>query len=483
VDDVAGYRVLRTAGHGERARLLIGFDEGHTVVLKVAGVDDPAVSIEIEALSRAAGDHVVALDDVASDARESVLVLERLPGGTLTELLERRGALEAGEAVTILAPLVLTLDRIHAAGVAHGGLSPSAICFRDDGAPVLTGFGRAELFGPGAPEVVRETIGGVVADRDALRAVTALVLGRVAGERAIAAHRLAEHLPDVSPDALGAALFGLATPAPVRFGADDVDPGATRLGEPQEAVAPDAEASAHLPPWILALLPDHLRDRVTEVLTQAHRLWSGWRPARRRLVLAAVAAGLTVFVAVALVPAGPAEPTSAPPTSSPSPVADSSESALPEDPVEAAVLLLEARGRCLRELSALCLDDVVQPGSAAYDDDVALIRAVHDGGEYPAGAIAAGTPVLVERLGDSALLDLPAGSEPSSILILRTTNGWRIRGYLENPAPEASAVSEEAGQIPRLEAKSPLSRRALTAPRKRAASAPSTMRWSYDSAR
>lgn len=445
VEDVAGYRVLRTAGHGDRARLLLGFDEGRTVVLKVAAVDDPAVTVEIDALSRAAGDHVVVLDDVASDARESVLVLERLPGGTLTELLERRGALDAGEAVTILAPLVLTLDRIHAAGVAHGGLSPSAICFRDDGAPVLTGFGRAELFAPGSPEVVRETVAGVLADRDAVRAVTTLVLGRVAGERAGAARRLAEQLPDVSPDALGAALFGLATPAPVRFEADDLDPGATRVGETQEAVEPEAETSTLLPPWILALLPDPFRERVPELLTRMLGVWSGWRPARRRLVLGAAAAALTVFVAVALVPSGPVEPMSARPSSSPAPVTDPPEPTLPEDPVEAAALLLTARERCLRDLSALCLDDIVQPGSAAYDEDVALIRAVQDGGEYPARTIAAGDPVLVERLGDSVLLDLPAGSDPGSILLLRTTNGWRIRGYLENPASEAPAVSDEAG--------------------------------------
>lgn len=445
MDDVAGYRVLRTAGHGERARLLLGFDEGHTVVLKVTDVDDPAVPIEIEALSRAAGDHVVSLDDVASDARDSVLVLERLPGGTLTELLERRGALEAGEAVTILAPLVLTLDRIHAAGVAHGGLSPSAICFRDDGAPVLTGFGRAELFGPGSPEVVRETIAGVVADRDSLRSITALVLGRVAGERATAARRLAEQLPDVAADALGSALFGLATATPVRFEAEHVEPGTTRVGEPQPTEGPEAKTSVRLPPWLLALLPDPLRERVTEVLAAVHRVWSGWQPSRRRLVLGAGAAALTVFVAVALVPGAPAEPTSARPTSSSAPIADPTGSTLPEDPVEAAVLLLEARERCLRDLSALCLDDVVQPGSAAHDDDVALIRAVQDGGEYPVGVIAAGTPELVERLGDSVLLDLPAGSDPASILLLRTTNGWRIRGYLGDPALDAPAVSGEAG--------------------------------------
>jgi hypothetical protein len=115
---------------------------------------------------------------------------------------------------------------------------------------------------------------------------------------------------------------------------------------------------------------------------------------------------------------------------------------LPDDPVAAANLLLAARERCLRDLSLLCLDEVVQPGSAAYADDAALIRAVQGGAEYPDGVIAEGDPVLVEQLGDAVLLDLPPGSEPASVLLLRTTNGWRIRQYLNNEYLDAPAVAD-----------------------------------------
>lgn len=445
MEDVAGYRVLRSAGHGDRARLLLGFDDGRTVVLKVTAWDDPARHVEIEALGCAAGEHVVELDDVASDGREAILVLERLAGGTLAELLERRGALDVGEAVTILAPLASTLDRLHAAGVAHGGLSLTTVCFRDDGAPALVGFGRAELFAPGSPEVVRETIGGVLADREALRSVATMVLGRVAGQHAAGALRLLAQLPDASPETIGRALFDLATPTPVRFDAEPAEIGATRVGEPQEAVAADEEPRNLLPPWALALLPDGVRERVVDVLTRVREIWSGWAPRRRRLVLGVVAGGLTVMMAVALVPAAPA-PTVAQPTAAPSdpPATDS---ALPDDPVAAAVLLLETRHRCVRELSVLCLDDVAQAGSAAYDDDAALIRAIQDGGEYPGDAIVDGDPVLVERLGDSALLDLPPGSDPGSVLLMRTTNGWRIRQYLSYEYQDAPAVSTGSAEI------------------------------------
>ena len=437
MEDVAGYRVLRSAGLGDRARLLLGFDDGRTVVLKVCAVDDPRRHVEVEALNRACGDHVVGLEDVSADAREAVLVLERLPGGTLAELLERRGALDVGEAVTILAPLAATLDRIHVAGVAHGAVSLAAVCFREDGAPTLTGFGGAELFAPGSPEVVRETVAGVLADREALRSVAAMVLGRVTGERAAAALQLAATLPQLTPDALASALFDLATPAPIRCDAEPAETAAVRVGVPVDVLPADEEERAALPVWLLALIPDGVSERVLESVARVREIWAGWQPGRRRLVLGVVAAGVTVVTAVALVPAGAADPTVARPSPVPT-FAEVEEPDLPDDPVEAAMLLLAQRERCVRDLAVLCLDDVVQAGSAAYDDDVALIRAIEAGGEYPGDQIVDGEPVLVERLGDSALLDLPAGSAPGSLLLLRTTNGWRIRDYLDAPAVSAA---------------------------------------------
>lgn len=454
MDEVAGYRVLRSAGHGSRSRLLVGFDDGATVVLKVCAADDPRVAVELAALDRAAGEHVVELLDVAADERETVLVLERLPGGSLAELLERRTGLGAGEAVTILAPLATTLERLHAAGVAHGSLSLGSVVFREDGAPALVGFGAAELFAPGAPEVVRETVPGVIADRAALRSLVGLVLARVTGDRAASARRLAAGMVAATPTGVADALYGLASPDAVIFeqeesAAEPVEWRADALVEEIETPRP-----AVLPPWILAFLPDGLRERVAAQAQLLRTRWEGWPIGRRRLGLGLVAGALTVVVALAVVPSSPstgvAEPGGVEPGGVESPdVAESPAAApldsLPEDPVEAAVLLLARREECLRELSLLCLDDVVQAGSAAQADDLALVRAVLDGEEYPPVSIVEGDPVLVERLGDSALLDLPAGSEPGSLLLLRTAEGWRIRQYVTNTYLEAPAFETEAG--------------------------------------
>jgi len=455
MDEVAGYRVLRSAGHGSRSRLLIGFADGATVVLKVCADGDPRVAVELAALDRAAGEHVVELLDVAADERETVLVLERLPGGTLAELLERRTGLGAGEAVTILAPLATTLERLHAAGVAHGSLSLGSVVFREDGAPALVGFGAAELFAPGAPEVVRETVDGVITDRAALRSLVGLVLARVTGDRVGAARRLAGGMAEATPAAVADNLYGLASPVAVIF--EQEEPAAEPLEWRADAVVEERETPrpAVLPPWILAFLPDGLRERVADQAQLLRSAWERWPVRRRRLGLGLVAGALTVVVALAVVPGSPStgvaelggvEPGGVePPDVAESPAAVPLFDSLPDDPVEAAALLLARREECLRELSMLCLDDVVQAGSAAQADDLALVRAVLGGEEYPPVTIVEGDPVLVERLGDSALLDLPTGSEPASLLLLRTAEGWRIRQYVTNTYLEAPAFDTEAG--------------------------------------
>lgn len=452
MDDLAGYRVLRTAGRGVRSRLLLGYDEGETVVLKVCGAGDPRVAVELEALDRAAGEHVVALLDLAADDRATTLVLARLPGGSLADLLDRRSTLDSGEAVTILAPLATTVERMHSAGVAHGSLSLGSVLFDGDGAPALVGFGGAEIFAPGAPEVVRETVAGVLADRGALAAVASLVLARVTGESADSARRLAAGVPGMTPAQLAETLYAWTAPAAVGLEAAEVEVESWSAFPVESAGVPFGEPpvddirSPLLPPWIVALLPDGLRDLVMAQLDGVGAVWRAWPAARRRLALGLAAAALTLVVAVALVPAS--SPTATPVTLETAAAGPEAEDQriddLPDDPVAAAVVLLETRRGCLRELSVLCLDAVVQAGSAAQSADVAIVRAALAGDELPPEGIAPGDPVLVERLGDSALLDLPEGSSPSSLLLLRTAEGWRIRQYLGSGEPEAPAFESES---------------------------------------
>jgi hypothetical protein len=139
-----------------------------------------------------------------------------------------------------------------------------------------------------------------------------------------------------------------------------------------------------------------------------------------------------VMIAVVAVP-GPSEPDAEPlspdgsapaATATPAPAAVTA-----DDPLEALAQLLRRREDCLRDLSLLCLDDVDEQGSSALDDDRRAVRAVLDAGESPPRVTSEGA-VVVERLGDSVLIELGPDSDPASVLLMKGEAGWRVRDYL-----------------------------------------------------
>jgi hypothetical protein len=82
-------------------------------------------------------------------------------------------------------------------------------------------------------------------------------------------------------------------------------------------------------------------------------------------------------------------------------------------------------------MSVLCLDDVDEESSSAFNADAGLIRQIQAGGETPASAIVtAQAPALVERLGDTALVNIASGNGEVGVLLIRDDSGWRIRGFL-----------------------------------------------------
>ena len=102
-------------------------------------------------------------------------------------------------------------------------------------------------------------------------------------------------------------------------------------------------------------------------------------------------------------------------------------------PAAAAAPLLAARESCIRDMSVLCLDGVVQPDSAASAADRALIRDIQAGQELPSPwGVESGEANLDERLGDSAIVSLSdtADDQPASLLLMKSAAGWRIRDYL-----------------------------------------------------
>jgi len=430
---IAGYPALRLLARGGRSRVWLAPDD---LVLKVLAraLGESQPGLEAEALHRSRSEHVVELVDVSASADEVVLVFPRLPRGSLADVLIARQGLDAGEAVTILAPIAATLARMHEAGAAHGAVSPDHVLFRADGAPVLIGFGSATVFEPGLPEVAREQVPGVIADRQALAALADAVLSRVNGTRAEAAAAFAETLRAASlidlEARLGRELFELAAARPVVFAEPDAGESAA-----VRAVAIQAVGEPDITPPAVGLLAQLLESGPVAVARGAVRgVWRSWPPTRRRLTVGLGVGAVVVVVAVAAVP-GPTTPSAALPvaeTAVPAPTVDEVPVAVTaEDPLDALAQLLRRREECLRDLSVLCLDDVDQQGSAAWDDDRQTLDSVlNDGASAP--VVSPIGAVLTERLGDSVLIALGPDSDPASVLLMKDEAGWRIRDYLQN---------------------------------------------------
>jgi serine/threonine protein kinase len=500
----AGYRVLRSLSREEDSEVLVGFRHGaddgadaaahdaespgppRSVALKVA----PATPEQwrrllhtMEALDRAQGEHVMAVLDVDVDDGTACLVTERLTRGSLSELVALRGRLDAGEVVTILAPLVGALHEMHASGVAHGAVSTRTVMFRSNGAPVLIGFGRASLFAPASPEVVLEREPGVAADRRAIVELAILLLARVDGTRGSPVLGLLAELDSCQGESvlpmLASRLFDLAAAMPVRFAAEEQSPWTTTRVVPLAAPVHDtiAERASGVGRALEAIVPEALLRRVvatvvssplSPVLAAAARRWRSWPAGRRRLSVGAAAAATALAVTLAVVPGPPSRASVSPGVATVSPAvtapeavgsanmggattghsANSESDAISgNDPRAAGSALARARDRCLRSLSLLCLEQVDQTDSGALRDDRVAVRRAQQGGQVPDQLLPPGGALgseLVERLGDSALIRLsytaPADTSSAaavcSLLIVRGDAGWRIRDVLAVAPPD-----------------------------------------------
>lgn len=420
---LAGCRVIRALGSGPSAELfLVQGDEGAQLVVKryAASVPRPEVDRELTALARTEHAHVVRLLDAETDEDGRVLaVLARAPNGSLAHWLEARDRVGAGEAVTVIAPLADAVRTLHSVGVAHGRLTTSRVLFDASGAPVIVGFGGAAIFEPGSPPALRERIPEAVADLDALRAIAALVLGRVGRSSGIdEVVALAQHVPASQLCALLAdELFEHAAGSPVRF---DTPMDTAVLTDSARTPTSDGTVLR-----VAELFDRGARGLVRDAVRVA---WKRVDPGRRRLVVGVAAAGITALTAVLLVPGtpsssraeqrdGPSRSASAARTSSP---AADEPAVTGDDPVAAFAVLARTRERCLRDQDAMCIGAVDESGSAAELADTAAIS----GSDDPI-AVSPDRCALVQLLGAAALIE--SGSPAVRTLVVRTASGWRIR--------------------------------------------------------
>ena len=150
---IGGYVADELIGYGASAQVWRGH-VGRTaepVALKVLDLADGsavrAARAEAAVLSALDHPHLVRLRELVPDGESIVLVLELAPGGSLAQLLERRGRLSPGEVVAALSPIAAALAYAHDAGVVHCDVSPANVLFRADGSSLLADLGVARLVG------------------------------------------------------------------------------------------------------------------------------------------------------------------------------------------------------------------------------------------------------------------------------------------------------------------------------------------------
>ena len=446
-----------------------------------ARVSSDSVALEIEAMSTDATGTLPALFDVAAleDGR-CCLVVERLAGATLSRLITQR-SLRAGEAVTILAPVVVAIADLAARGFVHPRLAAADIFLDDAGRPRIIGLGALRRL-PGHVHAAERTAllrTGHIALAELLEDVAAAV--RPAGVFDDAIDLIRGRLdarPFRSCEAeLERRLFAAAEPEPIA-GIDVRARGArlpTRIGAPtpwqQPHDDPSPENDEDRTPQRargfrallgLAQLPDDLGDRVANAVDAVPgsrmrtRLGSAIRERRRALTVGGFIGGGALVLMLTLVPPATAtdrpSPTDSPEVGSGSPVAEQVDTASPDggapvidveetavvpgisgdDPTAAVRSLLERRAGCFDTLDLDCLDTVAQPGSAIESADRAAIIAARDGNgdAVPDIRYDLSTVQVTAEMGDAVLVEVTpavADREPASLLVVRGEAGWRLR--------------------------------------------------------
>lgn len=150
--EVPGVRVERFLGAGAFGQVWVGrnLNTGRGVAVKFylhrGGVNWSLLSREVKNLVQLSGDrYVVQVLEVGWDADPPYYVMELVEGGSLEELLRRRGRLPLREAVTMFQKICVGLNHCHGKGVLHCDVKPANILIADDNEPRLADFGQSRM--------------------------------------------------------------------------------------------------------------------------------------------------------------------------------------------------------------------------------------------------------------------------------------------------------------------------------------------------
>ena len=158
------YRVVRRLGSGGTATVFLAEDQtlGREVAVKrlhgAEVTEATAERLRREARIMASLHHpnLVTVLDMLTEDDDLFLVMEYVPGGTLSDVLED-APLDPGRTLELLRPVAAALDHAHAHGIVHRDVKPANVLVGDHGAVKLGDLGLAT-----AAEITRITPPGSI---------------------------------------------------------------------------------------------------------------------------------------------------------------------------------------------------------------------------------------------------------------------------------------------------------------------------------
>jgi serine/threonine protein kinase len=102
---------------------------------------------EAEAVAAVKHPHIVQVYDYGEANGRPFLAMEYLPGGSLSDQIERTGRLDPKAAAELVATIAGAVQAVHELGIVHRDLKPGNVLYDERGQPKVTDFGLARRAG------------------------------------------------------------------------------------------------------------------------------------------------------------------------------------------------------------------------------------------------------------------------------------------------------------------------------------------------
>lgn len=350
--------------------------------------------------------HGIEVTDAWTDEPGEVVVVEEYVPHSLVQLMESR--LSPGEVVTVVVPLVETLESVRGRG-----WWPCDLRVADIG---IDETGRARISNDVSLNRV-DGSGPVLTQLPVIAELLALLPGFDIREGRVGEHLVDALLQAFSPHAIDVGAARGIPATPLRFSSELSE------HEPELPMNTIGELR-HLRVWLL---------RKFRALLRPSALSSGPRTRRTKLMLfSGGTAGILIVSALLFIPSG-STPASVQSDSSIERSAGTSAVAAPAVPGDAASAvraLLSARTSCAAAADSLaCIAGVDQEGSSILAEDRERLAA---GQRLRLETVAAELPVVLSVMGQAALVRVGTETNPASVLLVQTEAGWRLREVFDS---------------------------------------------------